>query len=257
VAEQSKTVDSALTLLTLVADAGDSPTAATLARALGLSRTAVGRLLTTLEAHGLVRHTGRGWTPGLGLLALAAGIEPQLRTLARTELEGLAAQFGETAVLSVRDGDEAVAVDQVVGSGGGGVVRIHYRPGTRHPLHVAASGRALLETRTATGGATGTVTGGAGAVVSEGELEPGVRGIAAAVRSQAGPPVASVAVVAPAHRFPPDDEVARAVSAAARRIGDGLVRHAAPGVRPDPPSSPSRSSPARTGGRHAALPAGG
>jgi DNA-binding IclR family transcriptional regulator len=234
VAEQSKTVDSALTLLTQVADAGESPTAASLARTLGLSRTAVARLLATLEAHGLVRRTGPGWGPGLGLLALAAGVEPELRTLARAELEGLAARFGETAVLSVRDGDEAVAVDQVVGAGGGSVVRIHYRPGTRHPVSVAASGRALLE------------GGPAGAVTSEGELEPGVRGIAAAVRGRDGHPVASVAVVAPVHRFPPDDEVAHAVSASARRIGDGLAHRAAP-----------RASPVRTGGPHAVLPAGG
>lgn len=210
-AEQSKTVDSALSLLALVAGADDSPTAASLARTLGLSRTAVARLLTTLERHGLVRRTGPGWGPGLGLLTLADGIEPQLRALARAELEELAARFGETAVLSVRDGDEAVAVDQVLGDGG--VVRIHYRPGTRHPLTVAASGRALLDDPDRGTGDT---------VVSQGELEPGVRGVAATVRGPDGRPVASIAVVAPAHRFPPDDDVARAVATAARRIGVGI-----------------------------------
>ena len=103
---------------------------------------------------------------GLGLLALAAGVEPELRVLARAELEALAGRFGETAVLSVRDGDDAVAVDQVVGRGG--VLQVNYRTGTRHPLTLAASGRALLDPD-------------AGAAVSEGELEPGVRGVAAAV----------------------------------------------------------------------------
>ena len=233
-AEQSKTVDSALTLLTLVAGANGSPTAASLARTLGVSRTAVARLLTTLESHGLVRRAGPGWGPGLGLLALAAGIEPQLRARARAELEALAARFGETAVLSVRDGDDAVAVDQVLGAGG--VVRIHYHPGTRHPLTVAASGRALLDDGD---------TAADAAVVSEGELEPGVRGVAAAVRGPDGRPVASIAVVAPAHRFPPQDDVALAVTTAARRIGAAVG-----------PAS-SADTPTATGGPDAVLPPGG
>jgi DNA-binding IclR family transcriptional regulator len=269
VAEQSKTVDSALTLLTLLADGdsggrtddgtaggGDTPathrpedragdrsdragdqagpvpadgaatTAAALARTLGLSRSAVARLLATLEAHGLARRTGQGWGPGLGLLALAAGVEPRLRSLARHELGRLAARFGETAVLCVREGDEVVAIDQVVGDGG--VVQIHYRTGTRHPVDVGAGGRALL------------VAHPAEAVFTEGELEPGVRGVAAAVVDAGGVPVASIAVVAPVHRFPPGEAVAPAVVDAARRVSAGLATPA-PDPRPE-------------GGRDAVLP---
>jgi DNA-binding IclR family transcriptional regulator len=206
-AEQSKTVDTALTLLRFVADR-QGATTASLARDLMQSRSAVGRMLVTLESHGLARRTPHGWVAGLGLLALAAGVEPELRGLARTELEVLAERFGETAVLTVRDGDEAVAVDQVVGRAG--VLQVTYRTGTRHPLTVAASGRALLDP-------------GAGVTVTEGELEPGVRGAAAAVLGTGGQPIASLAVVAPAHRFPPDDEVASALRAAARRIGERLA----------------------------------
>jgi DNA-binding IclR family transcriptional regulator len=207
--EQSKTVDAALSVLTLLAGGDDQPTAASLARALGLSRTAVARLLATLEAHGLARRVGRGWGPGLGLLALAAGIEPRLRHLARAELEDLARRFGETAVLSVREGDEAVAVDQVVG--GAGLVRVHYRLGTHHPVDRGAGGRALLDENAG------------GVIVTEGELEPGVRGAAAAVLGAGGRPVASIALVAPAHRFPPAGEAADAVAGAARRITEGLA----------------------------------
>ncbi|HKE76921.1 MAG TPA: helix-turn-helix domain-containing protein [Acidimicrobiales bacterium] len=229
--EQSKTVDAALSVLTLLAGGDDQPTAASLARRLGMSRTAVARLLATLEAHGLARRMGRGWGPGLGLLTLASGIEPRLRGLARAELEDLARRFGETAVLSVREGDEAVAVDQVVG--GAGVVRIHYRIGTRHPLRLGASGRALLDEH------AGEV------VVSEGELEPGVRGAAAAVLGAGGRPVASIALVAPAHRFPAEGEATEAVAAAARRITEGLA---------GPPSAGPPDTVA--GGRDAVLPAG-
>ena len=236
-AEQSKTVDAALRLLTLLAEHDDEPSAASLARVLGQSRTAVARMLVTLEAHGLARRTDHGWGPGLGLLALAAGIEPQLRALARGELEALATRFGETAVLTVRDGDEAVAVDQVVGAAG--VVQIHYPTGTRHPVHVAASGRALLAENVA-----------GGPVFSTGELEPGVRGVAAAVVDADGRPIASIAVVAPEHRFPLDDAGAgAAVRSAAERISHALAR-AAPVCRPAP------SPPAPRGGRDAPLPAG-
>jgi DNA-binding IclR family transcriptional regulator len=233
VAEQSKTVDAALRLLTLLAEAGDQPSAAALARRLRVSRTAVARMLATLERHGLARRTDQGWGPGLGLLALAAAIEPRLRGLARVELEGLAAEFGETAVLTVRDGDDAVAVDQVVG--GGGVVQIHYRIGTRHPVRVAASGRALLPENAR------------GAVFSEGEIEPGVRGVAAAIVDDTGRPIASVALVAPQHRFPPDAAAADAVCAATRRISRGLALPEAALPHPGAPNA---------GGRDAVLPAG-
>jgi hypothetical protein len=70
-AEQSKTVDAALTLLAALRDGGDDATTARLARRLGLSRTATARLLATLQAHRLARRTPAGWTLGDGLLDLA------------------------------------------------------------------------------------------------------------------------------------------------------------------------------------------
>jgi DNA-binding IclR family transcriptional regulator len=249
VAEQSKTVDVALRLLEQLAEAQGEATAASLARALGVSRTASARMLTTLEAHGLARRTEAGWGPGLGLLALAAGVEPLLRDLARRELEQLAGRFGETAVLTVREGDEAVAVDQVVG--GAGLVQIHYRAGTRHPLTVGASGRALLPDRLEDGVAFST-----------GEIEPGVAGVAAPIVDVAGRPVASVGLIAPEHRFPRREDAAAAVGAAAGRIGADLARNR-PGreertgrrARPDRPDYPNRPA-TRGGGHHAVLPAG-
>jgi DNA-binding IclR family transcriptional regulator len=249
VAEQSKTVDVALRLLEQLAEAQGEATAASLARALGVSRTASARMLTTLEAHGLARRTEAGWGPGLGLLALAVGVEPLLRDLARRELEQLAGRFGETAVLTVREGDEAVAVDQVVG--GAGLVQIHYRAGTRHPLTVGASGRALLPERLEDGVAFST-----------GEIEPGVAGVAAPIVDGAGRPVASVGLIAPEHRFPRREDAAAAVRAAAGRIGADLARNR-PGreertgrrARPDRPDYPDRPA-TRGGGHHAVLPAG-
>ncbi|HET6949519.1 MAG TPA: helix-turn-helix domain-containing protein [Acidimicrobiales bacterium] len=252
-AEQSKTVDAALRLLARLAESNGDASATSLARALGISRTAAARLLATLEVHGLARRTDAGWGPGLGLLALAAGVEPLLRGLARAELEQLAARFRETAVLTVRECDDAVAVDHVVG--GTRVVQIHYPTGTRHPLTAGASGRALLP---------GSLEDGV--VFTTGELEPGVTGVAAPILDAAGRPVASLGLVAPEHRFPDRAEVAAAVRAAASRVSANLARHHAGQHRPAPPEAapPPGSGPppagrpprARGGGADAALPTG-
>jgi DNA-binding IclR family transcriptional regulator len=215
---------------------GSAPdsSAAALSRRLRLSRTAVGRILTTLEAHGLARRTEWGWDVGFGVLALAGRVEPVLRGAARPALEHLAGRFDETAVLSVREGGEAVAVDQVVA--GHRIVQVRYRPGTRHPLDRAAHGRALLPE-----GAD------AGHIVSAGELEAGVKGVAAPIFAGAGGaggtaagglPVASIGLVAPAHRFPPEGDVIAAVRDAARAVTAELA-----------------GGPKRRGGGDAVLPA--
>ncbi|MGH9111598.1 MAG: IclR family transcriptional regulator domain-containing protein [Acidimicrobiales bacterium] len=233
------------TALLAVREGDEHCTAASLARSLRLSRTAAARLLSTLEAHDLARRTERGWGLGLGLLALAANVEAVLRDAARPELDGLAERFGETALLAVREGDEAVAIDQVLG-GNSQIVQVCYRTGTRHPLDVAAHGRALLD--------GSTQSAGPAAVVSEGELEPGVRGVAAAIVDLRGRPIASIGLVAPVHRFPPERAVADAVQAAAARVSRGLAPRGGSPREPTGPIAPT--DPTDEGGPHAVLPAG-
>jgi DNA-binding IclR family transcriptional regulator len=230
-AEQSKTVDAALTLLALLSQSEGDCTAASLARSLELSRSAVARLLTTLEGHDLARRTPAGWGLGLGLLVLAANVEPVLRDAARPALETLAERFGETALLAVREGDEAVAIDEIAGTGSQ-IMQIRYRTGYRHPLAVAAHGRALLAPPASDGDRPQ-------AIVSEGELEPGVRGVASPILDARGRPIASIGVVAPAHRFPPVRVVADAVRTAAAGVSRNLHRFD------------------QSGGDHAVLPTGG
>lgn len=70
-AEQSKTVDAALSLLAALRDDHADTTTAELARRHNLSRTATARLLATLEAHDLATRTPAGWALGPGLLGLA------------------------------------------------------------------------------------------------------------------------------------------------------------------------------------------
>jgi DNA-binding IclR family transcriptional regulator len=234
VPELSKTADQALAMLEAVA--GHGPGSATdLARRVGINRTVAHRLLATLERRRYVRRDPQGYALGMAVLELAGRLAPRLRTAARPALECLAAEFGETAVLSVPDGDDAVAVEQVLG--GEHVVVVQYRPGFRHALTRGAHGRALLAcadpaqverllARSGDGEQAAERlrdTRTRGYAVSRDELQLGASGLAAPVRDLDGRVVASLGVVAPVHRFPDVDRLAAAVmreaAATAQRLG--------------------------------------
>ena len=210
---------------------GPAPTAE-LARRLGLGRTVVARLVATLERHDLLRRTAEGVDLGFGLVGFADRVAPAVRDAARSHLQRLAAAFNETSILAVVDGDDAVAVDQVVPEGR--VVRIHYHPGTRHPLAVAAHGRAMLAHAEPT--VVARLAGGdpdllaelarvrrQGHAVSHDELEEGVAGIAAAILDQGGRPLGSLGIVAPASRLPSGDGLAAALVDAAAQVASRVA----------------------------------
>lgn len=140
-AEISKTADQALLVLDHVAEHGPEPTAV-IARRLKLHRTVVHRLLATLHGRGFLRRVPGGFAPGLALLRIAQHVEPELLASARPILERLAREHGETFILTVADGEEAVQVEQSVGNRH--FVRVQLTRGFRHPLALGASGRAIL-----------------------------------------------------------------------------------------------------------------
>lgn len=227
-AEISKTVDQALRVLESLREDGPAPVGE-LARRLETGRTVVSRLVATLEAHALVRPTGRGYDLGFGLLRLAGGLVPDMRRIAEPHLRSLAERFDETTVLAAADGDEAVAVHLVVPERQ--VVRVHYRPGFRHPLVTAAHGRAILAF--AAPATIDRLTGGSlaaelatirerGYALTHDELEHGVVGIAAPVVNGNGAAVASIGLVAPSARYPERETVAAAVIAAAGAVAGEL-----------------------------------
>ena len=72
---------------------------------------------------------------------LASVVALDLRETVRPALMAVSREPGETAVLAVRDGLEAVAIDQFLPDQR--LVRVDYRLGSRHRLHVAAHGRAI------------------------------------------------------------------------------------------------------------------
>lgn len=147
-----------------------------LAGQLGVNRTVVYRLVSTLEQHALLRKDGRGRLHvGLGVLHLASAVQPVLRDLAVPVLRGLAEQVGCTAHLTVADGHEALALAVVEPSWTD--FHVAYRVGARHPLSKGAAGKAILAGREPDSPAF---------VATSGELQTGAQGIAAPVRGVEG-----------------------------------------------------------------------
>jgi DNA-binding IclR family transcriptional regulator len=176
-AETSQTLDRGLRVLAVLAGHPSGLTITELAAAVGVNRTVVYRLVTTLEQHGLARRDAAGRLHvGLGVLALARGLQPVLREVANPVLRGLAEDLGATAHLTLVDGGEALAVAVVEPSWTD--YHVAYRVGARHPLDQGAAGRAILLGRAISDGAAGQ---GDRFVQTVGELQPGARGLASPV----------------------------------------------------------------------------
>lgn len=167
--ETSQTLDRGLRVLEALAASPGGLTVTALAAEVGVNRTVVYRLLATLEQHGLARRDPAGLVHvGLGVLALARGLQPVLRELAVPVLRGLAEELGMTAHLTIADGAEALAIAVVEPSWTD--FHVGYRVGSRHSLGLGAAGRAIL---------AGREPGWSGWVETRGELQAGARGVAA------------------------------------------------------------------------------
>jgi DNA-binding IclR family transcriptional regulator len=177
-AETSQTLDRGLRVLDVLAGSPGGLTVTELAGRLGVNRTVVYRLVSTLEQHALVRKDARGRLHvGLGVLHLASAVQPVLRDLAVPVLRRLAEQVGCTAHLTVADGEEALALAVVEPSWTD--FHVSYRVGARHSLRQGAAGKAILLGREERDPAHVFE-------VTEGELQQGARGLAAPVRGVEG-----------------------------------------------------------------------
>ncbi|MGH3361936.1 MAG: IclR family transcriptional regulator [Nocardioides sp.] len=174
--ETSQTLDRGLRVLRVLADTPAGLTVTELAAELGVNRTVVYRLVSTLEQHALVRRDARGRLHvGMAILHLASAVQPVVRDLAVPILRALAEDVGCTAHLTVADGDEALALAVVEPSWTD--FHVSYRVGSRHSLARGAAGKAILLVRDASA---------APYSVTSGELQPGARGLAAPVRDVEG-----------------------------------------------------------------------
>jgi len=210
-----------------------------IAQIVGREKSQVSRALRTLDHAGLVeRDEGtREYRLGWRLYALAArGAGQRLLALAPPVLHDLVAALGETAHLSVRDGD---AVVTLLTESSPSVVRAIEWTGRAVPAHCTSAGRALLldhderSLRALLGDGELPAPGpdaprdiaelarriaaarALGYAAIDGEFEDGHVGVAAPVRDFCGRIVAALNVSAPAFRLG-----GRRLDAAGREIRD-------------------------------------
>jgi DNA-binding IclR family transcriptional regulator len=144
-AEFSLTASRALQLLAAYESNRAEMGVSELARALGLSRTAVQRLVQTLEMHQFLEQNPRSRKYRIGVQAFRIGNlfahGRQLETLARPEIDALVAATGFTVYLSVLRHDAMVLTAAVESPG---PMRYFAQVGQRLPLHSTAAGKAAL-----------------------------------------------------------------------------------------------------------------
>ncbi len=240
-----QSVDRALYALELLAERGESGVTE-LSEALGVHRSTGSRLLSALETRRMVEQPDeRGrYRLGRGVLFLARAVSAQmdLTQVARPVCEALAEQVGETVNVAIPSEGEVVTVDQVRGSS---AVTFGNWTGMRAPAHASSSGKVLLafgavplpSPRSRLQRFTElTITdrrqlvdqletiGTDGFALSDGELEIGLRAVAAPVRDASGAVVAALSASGPGYRF---DEEHQALAvpllvAAAREISENL-----------------------------------
>jgi len=140
------TVERAVDVLTYFAEA-DAPTLGIteVAEALGLSKAAVHRILSSLRIRGLIELNACSRRYSLGVGAMKLGMayldRIDLRRIARPELLALSESTAETATLSIRSGWSRFYVDQVTPRR---EVIMSVTLGTPYPLHAGGSSKAFL-----------------------------------------------------------------------------------------------------------------
>lgn len=210
--ETSQTLDRGLTILALVAERSDGITVGDISEELGLSRTIVYRLVSTLEQHALIRRASDGKCRiGLGMLGLSRHVQPLLRQAAMPALRALAEQTDATAHLTVADGGDGLVIAVFEPPTAG--LHVGLRVGSRTPLEDSPAGQAILATRRQGPGESRTPELRVGAV---GE---GAHGIAASIADLPGLEAAVGVLVL---SEPADGSVAAAVISAVGSIAAGL-----------------------------------
>ena len=218
----TQSVDRASSLLVAVLDASEEVPFSELVATVGLPKSTVSRMLSSLEVHGLVRRgSDASVRPGPVMTRYAnSGRGDQLLRVAQPHLERLGELTKETvnlAVPGVRDVEQISQVDSrfLLGS-------VNWI-GQAVPFHCSALGKVFLahgvtdlpkgrlERRT---DRTITsrerleidckVTRQRGFAVADGELEPGLIAIAAPIFGSAGTVVAAVSVSGPSARITRD-----------------------------------------------------
>ena len=218
-------LDKAVGILSLLAEDGPA-TLAGVVRGTGLARPTAYRLLSALEAHGLVAREEGRYSLGLRLVGWGGGaVGSGLVEVARPVLAALRDRTEESTQLYVREGDRRVCVASVERTGGG--LRDAVPEGAVLPLEQGSGGRVLLawseDGRDALELAETRARGWAESVA---EREVGVASVSAPIFSPDGGLRAAVCASGPIPRLGehPGEGLAGHVLAAAREIEGALKR---------------------------------
>ena len=221
-----KTIDRALELLGAFTVERPEWGVTELALRQGWDKSIVQRVLATLEARDYVMQSQetKKYRLGFAILGLADVVDKTLdvREVARASVHGLVEATGESVILTVRSGNEAVCVDALDGPR---AIKYSTRVGMRIPPHVGAGSKvlfafrpteelaAMLSGRALEAFTESTITEEAelleeyerirqrGIAVSLGERDPEVAAIGCPVRDHRGEVVAAITVVGPKERI--------------------------------------------------------
>ena len=137
-----QSVERTFALLELLAAAGGESSVSELAAGSGLPQPTIHRLVRTLVDLGYVRQLpSRRYSLGAGLIHLGDSASGMLAAMARPRLGELVEAVGETANLSMLDGDKVVYVAQVQSRH---AMRMFTEVGRRVHLHSTGVGKVLL-----------------------------------------------------------------------------------------------------------------
>jgi DNA-binding IclR family transcriptional regulator len=144
-AEGLSSVRNAARLLKVFLSREESLGVSELARRLGLGKSTVHRLLTTLAAEGMIEQDAATGGYRLGLVVFELGeavrVHLDLHAAAGPVLASLRTETGESSQVGVLDGHEVVYVDRLESSQS---LRLFTETGRRVPVHCTSSGKVLL-----------------------------------------------------------------------------------------------------------------
>lgn len=222
---QLSSVTNALRLLKVFSDQESEIGISDLARRVGLAKSTVHRLASSLVEEGMLEQAEREgkYRLGLALFELGALVRRKMDVTAeaRHHLKALSERSGETVQLAVLEQTAALYINVIESQR---ALRMSYQVGTRAPLHCTAVGKVLLahadshlfDSTMELGLARVTdlsITQAdelrrelmaiihRGYAVEEEEAERGLRGVAAPVRDFSGEVVAAIGISGPTHRM--------------------------------------------------------
>ena len=222
-------LDKSVEILSLLAE-GAPAGLAEVVEGTGIPRPTAHRLLAALETHHLVARSNGRYRLGLRLMGWGemAAAGTNLVEVARSVLEDLRDETGESVQLYVREGDRRVCVAAIERAGGG--LRDMVPVGSVLPLDQGSGGRVLLAWSGNEGATEFKEFRRRGWVESVAEREPGVASVSAPVFGTAGELQAAVCASGPVSRLgeSPGRRLAGPVVAASREIEKNLSLESRP-----------------------------